>query len=203
MRLEAEDGTDRGTEFRLLAGRQGNAEKPPGRAAADQLLTINVAHRGYMPKENLMFTLMIDFANLLLAALVVGAMFGVWLFLTPARLDANSYVTVQQHVIRKMNTTMPALGAVTTLATIIATVLRRGDNVRLALPIAAAVCFVATGLITRFLNQPINAIVMTWHRDPPSNWTVLRDTWWRWHLIRLCTGLAGLSLLIAATLRGG
>ena len=31
-------------------------------------------------KEHLMFSAMIDFTNVLLAALVVGAMFGVWLF---------------------------------------------------------------------------------------------------------------------------
>ena len=151
-----------------------------------------------------MFGLMIDFANLLLAALVVGALFGAWLFLNPKGLNANSYVTLQQQAIRTMNTVMPALGAATILVTISAAILRRADHTRLWLLLAAAVFFAATGLITRFRNQPINAIVMTWRGDlPPSNWTTLRDTWWWWHRIRLATGLAGLSLLIAATLRGG
>jgi uncharacterized membrane protein len=157
-----------------------------------------------MPKENLMFALMIDFANLLLAALVVGALFGVWLFLNPAGLDANSYVTLQQQAIRTMNRVMPALGAATILVTVTAAVLGRDDRARLWFLVAAVVCFVTIGLITRFLNQPINAIVMTWCGDSaPSNWTQLRDEWWRWHLVRLATGLVGLSLLIAATLKRG
>ena len=151
-----------------------------------------------------MFALIIDFANLLLTALVVGALFGVWLFLNPKGLDANSYITLQQQAVRKMNTVMPALGAATILVTITAAVFGRGDRARLCLLLAAVVCFVAIGLITRFLNQPINAIVMTWQAElPPSNWTALRDEWWRWHLIRLAVGLVGLSLLIVAALKRG
>jgi uncharacterized membrane protein len=149
-----------------------------------------------------MFTLMIDFANLLLAALLVGMMFGAWRFLNPAGLDARSYVVLQQQAIRTMNNVMPALGAATILVTITATVFGRDDRARFGLLLAAAICLVTSGLITRFLNQPINAIVITWRVEaPPSNWTELRDDWWRWHLIRLVTGFAGLSLVIAATLK--
>jgi uncharacterized membrane protein len=157
-----------------------------------------------MPKENLMFAFMIDFTNLLLAALVVGAMFGVWLVFNPAGLDAGFHVALHQQGIRALNKTMPVLGAATILLTIAAAALARANIMRFWLLIAAVVCFVASGLITRFLNQPINAIVMTWSASsPPSNWTRLRDKWWRWHLVRLATGLVGLSLLIAATLRRG
>ena len=57
---------------------------------------------------------------------------------------------------------------------------------------------------TRFLNQPINRIVMTWSTDaPPINWPGLRDEWWRWHLVRLFAGLVGLSLLITAAVKRG
>jgi uncharacterized membrane protein len=157
-----------------------------------------------MPKENLMFALMIDFANLLLAALVVGAMFGVWLIFNPTGLDASFYIALHQQGIRTLNKKMPALGAVAILLTIAAATLGRVNLVRFRLLTAAVVCFLASGLITRFLNQPINAIVMTWSASsPPSNWTALRDKWWRWHLIRLATGIIGLSLLVAATLERG
>ena len=149
-----------------------------------------------------MLTLIVDFANLLLASLLVGAMFGVWLVFNPAGLGANVYVTLQQQGIRTLNVAMPALGAATALVTVTSVVLAREDRTRVLLLLAAVVCLVAAGLITRFLNQPINAIVMTWAVDaPPTNWTQLRDEWWRWHLMRLVAGLAGLSLLIAATLR--
>jgi uncharacterized membrane protein len=74
----------------------------------------------------------------------------------------------------------------------------------LGLLVGTIACLVASGLITRFLNQPINAIVITWRPDaPPANWTDVRNKWWRWHVIRLLAGLGGLSLLIAAMLRRG
>ena len=151
-----------------------------------------------------MVALIVDFANLLLASLLVGATFGVWLVFNPAGLGANVYVALQQQGIRTLNVAMPALGAATALVTVTSVVLAREDRTRVLLLLAAVICFVAAGLITRFLNQPINAIVMTWAVDtPPTNWTQLRDEWWRWHLMRLVAGLAGLSLLIAATLRRG
>lgn len=151
-----------------------------------------------------MFSVMIDFANLLLAALVVGVMFGVWLVFNPAGLDASFYVALQQQGIRVLNKVMPALGAATILVTIAAAMLGRNDRTRLLLLMTALACFVVAGLITRFLNQPINAIMMTWSSDsPPANWTGLRDQWWRWHCIRLAVGMGGLSLLIAATLKQG
>jgi uncharacterized membrane protein len=144
----------------------------------------------------------INFANLLLATLVVGTLFGVWLSFNPAGLDAAAYAAQQQHGIRALNVTMPVLGGVMTLLTIAAAGLASGDRTRLILLVAAAACFVAAGLITRFLNQPINAIVMTWSVDaPPANWMQLRDDWWHWHLLRTAFGIGGLCLLIVATLR--
>jgi len=147
---------------------------------------------------------MLSFADVLLAALLVGAMFGMWLILNPAGLAAGAYVTVQQQAIRTLNLAMPMLGVITILLTILAAVLGRDDSIRLGLLVGTVACFVASGLITRFLNQPINAVVITWRPDaPPANWTAVRDEWWRWHLIRLLTGLGGLSLLIAAMLHRG
>jgi|ERR1051326_2387633 hypothetical protein len=149
-----------------------------------------------------MLASLLDFANLMLAALVAGTLFGVWLFLNPRGLDAMSYATLQQQAIRTMNTVMPPLGAATIVATVGAAFLEREDHVRFWLRIAAALCFAAAGLITRLKNQPINAVVMTWRRYlPPSNWTILRDAWWQWHVFRLATGICGISLLFAAMLK--
>jgi uncharacterized membrane protein len=158
-------------------------------------------NRGSM-KDNRMFATTIAFANLLLAALVVGTMFGIWLGYNPMDLGAAVYVPQQQHAIRALNVTMPVLGGATVLLTIVAAVLARNDRTRLILLVVTAVCFVAAGLITRFLNQPINAIVMTWPADaPPANWTQLRDDWWRWHVLRTVVGIGGLCLLIAGALK--
>ncbi len=151
-----------------------------------------------------MLSTMIDFADMLLAALLAGALFGTWLILNPAGLAAGVYITLQQQAIRTLNRTMPMLGAATILLTAAAAVLGRDNRTRCGLLAGTVVCFLAAGLITRFLNQPINAIVIKWLTDaPPENWTGLRDAWWRWHLIRLLAGLGGLCLLIAATLVRG
>lgn len=151
-----------------------------------------------------MLSAMIDFTNVLLAALMVGTLFGVWLVFNPAGLDARLYVELQQQGIRALHPAMPALGIATMLVTVVSAVLGRGDRTRLGLLIAAVVCFVAVGAIARFLNQPINGIIKTWRSDaPPADWMRLRDEWWRWHLVRLVSGLGGLSLLVAAALKRG
>jgi uncharacterized membrane protein len=143
----------------------------------------------------------LDFANIMLAALVVGTMFGIWLGYDPVDLSANAYIQQQQHVIRALNITMPVLGALTALLTLASALLARGKRRQMVLLLAAFGCFVAAGLVTRFLNQPINAIVMTWSADaPPTNWLELRDVWWRWHILRTAVGIVGLSLVIAARL---
>ena len=143
----------------------------------------------------------VSFANVFLAALVSGAMFGVWLLFNPRGLDGPRYVVLHQQGIRRLNTTMPALGAVTIAVTVAAAVMARGDNRRLALLIVAAVAFAASAAITRFGNQPINAVVKTWSAvTPPPEWTRLRNTWWRLHILRLVCGIAGLSAVILAEL---
>jgi len=146
----------------------------------------------------------IRFANLFLAALVAGATFGVWLGFNPSGLDSSTYVALQQQGIRGMNIAMPVLGLATIVATVAAGILARHDKSQLALLAAAGCAFLAGGLITRFLNQPINAIVMTWSPSAaPVQWMALRDAWWRWHIARMLLGLAGLSLLIFAGLIRG
>lgn len=153
-------------------------------------------------RERSMVAFTVDFANLLLAALLVGAMFAVLLFFNPVGLDAATYVSRQQQGIRAENGRLPMLGAITTILTLVAAVLARTERTRLTLLLVAAALFVAAGLITRFFNQPINAVIMTWTAQaPPASWVQFRDTWWRWHLLRFTAGLGGMSLLIFAALR--
>src|SRR5690242_20000907 len=106
-----------------------------------------------------MFPMMIDFADVFVGALLVGAMFAVWLILNPSGLAPGVYIVLQQQAIRTLNRVMPMLGAVAILLTILASLLRRAETARSGLLAVAVICFIAAGLITRFLNQPINAIV--------------------------------------------
>jgi uncharacterized membrane protein len=149
-----------------------------------------------------MVATLINFADLLLGGLLAGALFCAWLMLQPAGLDAATYIIQQQNAIRALNQAMPVLGGLTIVATLAAAFAARDDRTRVLLLLAAAGCLVLAGLVTRFLNQPINAIVMTWDANaPPADWTQLRDEWWRWHLVRVICAVSALSLMIAATLR--
>ena len=151
-----------------------------------------------------MSKVIIDFSDLLFAGLLTGAIFGVFLVMRPAGLDATTYVIQQQNCIRALNSIMPPLGGLTILLTIAAAFAASGDRLRMNMLFAAAAALIVVGLVTRFLNQPINAVVMTWSASsPPADWTVLRDAWWRWHLVRLGLALMALSLIIAAALRRG
>jgi uncharacterized membrane protein len=152
-------------------------------------------------KERLMMTLVFDFASLVLAALLVGAMFAVCLLFNPAGVDAPTYVTHQQWGIRTLHPIMPPLGGLTVLAIVGAAFLSRGDRSQLTLLLFAGGLFLVAGLITRLLNMPINSVVMTWSpQAPPADWVQLRDAWWRWHILRFSAGAAGLALLIFAAL---
>lgn len=147
---------------------------------------------------------LVYFSDLMLAALLVGAVFGVWLLFDPAGMEPAAYIAQQQQGIRALNVVLPAMGFATIVVTIGAALLARHDPTRLALLLGAVACLVAGGVITRLFNQPINARVITWSlQDPPADWTILRDQWWHWHLLRLGFGIGGLALLIAATLRNG
>jgi uncharacterized membrane protein len=155
----------------------------------------------FFERSFIMLPLIVDFVTVSLGALLVGAMFCAWLIFNPAQLDASQYIIVQQQGIRTLNTVMPLLGGLTILMSVVSAVLAREDKTRMSLLIGTAVLFIISGLITRFGNQPINAIVRGWNSAaPPDQWTVLRDTWWRWHCMRLCTVSAGSALLIVATL---
>lgn len=149
-----------------------------------------------------MLSPILEFADLLITALLVGIIFAVWLIFDPTGLDGPTYILQQQLGIRSLNVVMPMLGGISVILTLAAAFSARDDRTRLILFGCAAACLITAGLITRFLNQPINSIVMTWSAAAaPVDWERLRDEWWRWHLTRLGFGLGALSLLVAAVLR--
>lgn len=141
----------------------------------------------------------IGFINILIVALVAGTVFGIWLGYNPNKLSSASYVEQQQEAIRALNVKMPIMGAIGILLTIASALMARSDRKTLYLLIGAAVCLLAAGLVTRFGNQPLNAIVITWDpQAPPVNWMDFRNAWWNWHIIRTVASVAGLCLLLFA-----
>jgi len=89
-----------------------------------------------------MTTNIIRFCLLLILALIVGTMFGIWIGYDPASLSATAYVEQQQNAIRALNTLLPVLGAVCILLTIVLAFLAKGDARGRALLVAAVVCLI-------------------------------------------------------------
>lgn len=142
----------------------------------------------------------VRFANIVFAALIAGGMFAIWTGYDPAALSPSTYVEQQQNAIRGLNILMPVLGAIAVLLTLISAFLQRRDRKALVLLIVAAAFLIISGLLTRFGNQPINAIVMTWDMArPAANWTELRDQWWGFHRLRTFSGLIALALIAWAS----
>ena len=142
---------------------------------------------------------LIGFANVILVALVAGTVFGIWLGYDPAGLSSTTYVEQQQHAIEALNVTMPVLGAIAIVLTLVSIGLNRARPRTLVLLLGVVACLVTAGLVTRFGNQPINAIVMTWNAAaPPGDWTHFRDRWWQWHIVRALAMVGALALIVVA-----
>jgi hypothetical protein len=138
--------------------------------------------------------------NVVVVGLVAGSIFGILLGYNPHELSAATYIEQQQSIITALNTLMPILGLVAILLTLTSAFLQKNDkNVFICMLVATAF-LVISGLTTRFGNQPINGIVLTWDMNtPPSNWMALRDKWWSFHIFRTITALIAFSLVAWAS----
>ena len=144
----------------------------------------------------------IRFLNIILVALVSGATFGIWFGYNPKTFSASTYIEQQQGAIRGLNTMMPALGLGTVLLTLFSAFQQKDDKSTVLQLLTASVLLIGSGLITRFGNQPINSMVMTWTADSmPADWTAWRDRWWSFHIIRTLASLLALLLIVWAALR--
>ena len=151
-----------------------------------------------------MATSIIRFLNIILAALLAGVSFGIWMGFNPVNLSPSTYVEQQQNTISSLNTLMISLIISATIITIVSAFLQRNNkHVFIALLVAAAF-FIACILISRFGNQPINDSMMTWNTNSlPANWTILRDKWWSFHIMRTVTELIALTLITWASIKKG
>ncbi len=145
------------------------------------------------------FLKVLQVASLVVTSLLVGSLFGIWRGFDPAAFSPATFVEVQQGAIRGLNTLLPVMGIVSIVLALALGWLARGRGARL-LYVGAALALAAAGIVTRFENQPINEIVMSWSGVPPAGWQALRDNWWGWHVVRLAAAFVGQLLLINAVL---
>ena len=144
---------------------------------------------------------LIKFVDVVLTGIIAGIIFGVWIGYNPKSLSAVAYVEQQQNAIRALNVVMPVLGLIAIILTIVYAIQCKEDKLNRNLLLVAASLLIVSGLVTRFGNQPINAIVITWDLNSiPGNWTELRDKWWTLHTIRTFLTLAGFAIIVWVTI---
>lgn len=172
--------------------RQNRPQMTPTKSGRKQLLPL---------KGKFMAVNIARFVLLLLLSLLVGTMFGIWVGYNPASLSATAYVEQQQNAIRAFNVLLPTIGAFCILLTAGLAFAARSDSRTRYMHVVAAILMVVAALVTRFANQPINAIIMSWGAQAPAaDWMQLRNDWWQWHIVRSVAGIGALAITFVAVL---
>lgn len=136
------------------------------------------------------------FANIMLAALLAGVSFGIWIGFNPVHLSPAAYLEQQQNMFQSLKVLMISLVIIATIITAVSAFVQRNDKPVFISLIVAALCFVGCMIITKFGNLPIDNLILTWTPETmPSDWTEFRDRWWSFHIMRTVTELVALVLI--------
>ena len=144
----------------------------------------------------------IRFLNIIIAALLAGVSFGIWIGFNPIKLSTSTYIEQQQNMIGALNVLMITLVFSATVITIISAFFQKSNKPVFITLLIAAMFFIICIIISRFGNQPINNIIMTWTPGSlPGNLSEFRDKWWSFHIMRTIAELIALSLVTWASIR--
>lgn len=151
-----------------------------------------------------MITSTVRFLNIVIAALLAGVSFGIWIGFNPSRLSIQTYVEQQQNMLHSLRILMVVLVVIATLITILSAYLQRRDKYIFTSLCVAALFFIACILITLLGNKPIDEIILTWTKESvPDNWDHLRDTWWSLHVLRTIAEILALFLITWTSIKKG
>ena len=146
--------------------------------------------------------MLLQFLAPLLFAMVAGSVFGIWRGYDPTTYGAATFVEMHQGAVRGLNVLLPGLAFASVACTVALTWFARGKGTVFWLYIAALLLMVGGGLVTRFVNQPMNEQVMSWTTGSlPADWAELRAAWWNWHVVRTGLSVIGFAVLLAAVLQ--
>ena len=142
------------------------------------------------------------FLNIILASLLAGVSFGIWIGFNPVNLSPSAYIEQQQNMLKALNVLMITLVFSATVITIISAFLQNSNKPVFITLLIAAAFFISCILISRFGNQPINKIIMTWTTGSlPDSLSELRNKWWSFHIMRTIAELIALSLITWASIK--
>ena len=143
-----------------------------------------------------MYKSILRFLNIILAAVLAGISLGIWLGFNPANLSPATYVEQQQNMLGSLNVLMISLVILATIITLLSAWLQKSDKSVFITLLIAAAFFISCIIISRFGNQPLNNIIMTWTSSTlPENWPEIRDQWWSFHIMRTIAELVALVLV--------
>src|SRR5690606_37649243 len=138
----------------------------------------------------------IQLGTTVLTGLIAGTVFGIWIGFNPENLSATAYVEQQQGTIGALNVLMPILGLLSIALTFCYAYSVRNNTRSLYMLTISILFLIFSALVTRFGNQPLNAIVITWSLDDiPDSWEQIRDQWWRFHVLRTISTLISFTLI--------
>ena len=151
-----------------------------------------------------MTTSIIRFLNIIIAALLAGTSFGIWMGFNPLNFSPTTYIEQQQNMLRSLNVLMISLVFSATIITIISAVLHRGNKQEFIHLLIASLFFISCIIISRFGNQPLNNEIMSWtFVTVTGNLSELRDKWWTFHIIRTISELIALCLVTWTSIKKG
>lgn len=140
--------------------------------------------------------------GLVVVGLLAGSLFGIWFGYDFTRYSPAAYLEVHQHAVSGLNDLLPYMGLAAIAATVALAWRSRGRPIVMWSYVVAAIGLAVAGLVTRFGNQPINALVMGWTSESlPPGWEDLRHSWWFWHGVRLAAVSVAFVALISAVFR--
>ncbi len=149
----------------------------------------------------------LQFAALMLYALVLGVFWGTWFAQsrTMHLLSAATFLENGRQYIANlafpMRILMPASLAATLLAAYSAYSERRQGRAAFGFTAAAALLMAAAFAITLTVNVPIDDRIKTWTLENlPTDWGRIRDHWEVFHCLRTWTCFAGFASLTAGIL---
>ena len=138
------------------------------------------------------------------AALATGGLMVNWIGLGRAmsRLSVSTYVEFHQATNHTFDPYMPIVVVGALLDGIVLTILSRGiHSLSGELAIAGSVCYAAVLAIALATNVRINKQVARWSvQSPPDDWTLIRASWVRFHIVRTLFSLPALACYILACL---
>ena len=143
-------------------------------------------------------------AVLVFAALATGALMVNWIALGRAmsRLSASAYVEFHQATNHTFEPYMPIVVVGALLGGIVLAILSPGiHSLSAELAIAGSVCYVAVMAIGLPTCVRINKQIARWSvQSPPDDWTSIRASWVRFHILRTLFSLPAFACYILACL---